>query len=200
MATTPKVQIIVPKAMQIVVVTTINLPIVVITPTTPTETIVTIEIRTTLQIIITTIETLPTVLQITRFQQKLVLFMVVINGKIVFLIPMVITIVPGQLKATIATATIEVTVIILIPPAIIILIITITIMVLGTTIVTIPHHVVISIILSLFLTVVLRWNGMITSSSLQKLNWIQPNYLILSLSPPNQHSLLCRARMMKAMI
>jgi hypothetical protein len=85
MATTPKVQIIVPTAMQIVVVTTIDLPISVITPTTPTETIVTIEIRTTLQIIITQIKTLPTLLQITRFQQRtLVLFMVVINGKIVF--------------------------------------------------------------------------------------------------------------------
>jgi hypothetical protein len=84
---------------------------------------------------------------------------------------MVITIVPGQLEATIATATIEVTVIILIPPTIIILLITITLMGLATTIVTIPpHHMVISIILSLFLTVVLRWNGMITSSSLQKLN------------------------------
>jgi hypothetical protein len=85
MATTAKVQIIVPTAMQTVLVTTIDLPIVVITPTTPTETIVTIEIRTTLEIIITTIKTLPTVLLITRFQQKiLVLFMVVINGKIVF--------------------------------------------------------------------------------------------------------------------
>jgi hypothetical protein len=88
MATTAKVQIIVPTAMQIVVVTTIDLPIVVITPTTPTETIVTIKIRTTLQIIITTIKTLPTVVLITRFQQKiLVLFMVVINGKIVFFNP-----------------------------------------------------------------------------------------------------------------
>jgi hypothetical protein len=102
-----------------------------------------------------------------------VLFMVVTNGKIVSSIQMVTTIVLEQLKATLATATIEVTVIILTPPTTIILIRVITIMVLETTIVTIlPRHSVISIILSLFLTLALKWNRMITSSSLQKLNCI----------------------------
>jgi hypothetical protein len=133
------------------------------------------------------IKTLPLVLLTIRLQQKiLALFMVVINGIIVSLTPMVTIMVQGQLATTITTATTEVTVTTLTPPTTIILTIVIPIMVLETTIVTVPlHHVVISIILSLFLTVALRWIGTIFSSSLRKLNWILLNYLTQSPSLPN---------------
>jgi hypothetical protein len=101
-------------------------------------------------------------IQTTKSLKKIhVLFMVVTNGKIFSSTQMVTTIVLELFGATRATGTIEVTlVIILTPPTTIILIVVITIMVLETTIVTIIlRHVVISIILSLFLTVVLKWNG-----------------------------------------